>query len=93
MNTFWNFKGFFLKTTLGRPPPHLHNKFPYKSVLAHNATLHRLSSQKELHWMIEVELSWISSPRLRDQSGWRQAVSETGPEVKLCLGLTRPCAW
>lgn len=71
--------------------PHLHNKLPYKSLPAHDATLHWISSQTELRWMIEVELSWISSARLRDQSGWRQTVSKTGPEVKLCLGLTLFC--
>lgn len=73
--------------------PHLHNKLPYKSLPAHDATLHRISSQTELRWMIEVELSWISSARLCDQSGWRQTVSKTGPEVKLCLGLTLFCVW
>lgn len=84
-----NFKGFLWKTTLCCP--HLHNKLPHKSLPANKATLHWIFSQTELHWMIEVELSCISSARLRDQSEWRQAVSETGPRSEglpwglLCL--------
>lgn len=88
-----NFKGFLWKTPFLFLPNHLHNKLPYKSLPAHDATLHWLSSQTELRWMIEVELPWISSAHLRDQSGWRQAVSKTAPEVKLCLGLTLVFAW
>lgn len=72
------------QTSLTSPPP---SQITIKSP----STRHRVSSHTELRWTIEVELFWISSTRLRDQSGWRQAVSETGPEVKLCRGLPLFC--
>lgn len=71
------------------PPsfPHLHNKLAYKSLAARGAALHWISFQAELHWMIEVELSGISSVCLLDQSRWRQDGKWAGPTSLAFTGL------